>query len=333
MALSFEDMLDEFRALGGIADNICIKQGRFGRGLFPVDPAKPARVGAPDHLLVGTDHVVFENGALRIGPGSGLSAREKAFIEAYEQEFSWGPSRGELAELLEMFAAAPPELRAVLDKPLNVDGWLAEPNDKAVQERFFASRAANYNGRTVLMPVVDLVNHGSTGTYLSGGGGVGVEGTFSGEVLAGYQLGDPLRIFARWGFASPEPLGLSLAMRAESGSGPIAVKRSPIRRATNRMLYPDVSLEDGVLVLSYLLLGHRDYPRLPKANFYRIMRDAGRGDDAEEAFDKIQHINRVQFVRLIRACEGAAPPLACLLREVGCLQLEALSNYAGTVDI
>src|SRR6185312_3431165 len=109
-------------------------------------------------------------------------------------------------------------------------------------------------------------------------GGVMLSGIFPGEILSEYQIGDPLRMFSRWGFASPEPLALCLAMRAENPSGPIVIGRGTVRHDPNRPFYPEASVEDGVLKLSYLVLGHVNHPRLPKANFYRLMRDAGRGD-------------------------------------------------------
>ena len=63
------------------------------------------------------------------------------------------------------------------------------------------------------------------------------------------------------------------------------------------------------------MLGRKNYPRLARGIFDRIMSDAGR-PDAAEMFDKVQHINRTQFYRLMVACENAAPPLARLLRNV-----------------
>ena len=59
MADLWDDMLDEFRALGGTADNICLKEGPFGRGLFPRDPSKPIRIHIPENLLVDLKHVRF----------------------------------------------------------------------------------------------------------------------------------------------------------------------------------------------------------------------------------------------------------------------------------
>ncbi|MBV9991271.1 MAG: hypothetical protein JOZ72_08245 [Alphaproteobacteria bacterium] len=333
MPLSFEDMLDEFRALGGVADNIALKEGRFGRGLFAADPERPVRLHVPEALLVETVNVAFENGALRIAPGVAMGARAKAFVEAYEQEFSWGPGRRHTEHLLGLFREAPAPLRALLAQPFNTDAWLVEPTPKTVQDRFIGSRAIRYRGRAVLMPMMELVNHGHAGRYETENG-ITLSGRFAGELLAAYEICDPLRLFNKWGFAcSGEPMALSLAMRVDTRSGPIVVERGEVQLdPARRPFYPDVRNENGVLKLSYLMLGHMNYPRLAKGNFYRILRDAGRSE-AEETFDKIQHVNRLQFYKLIAASEDASPELARLLRDMARYQLEALSCSVGVREV
>ena len=41
---SWDFLISEFRRLGGIADNICQKEGEYGRGIFPVNPNLKAKV-------------------------------------------------------------------------------------------------------------------------------------------------------------------------------------------------------------------------------------------------------------------------------------------------
>ena len=58
----WEDMLEEFRVLGDTADNVCLKEGRYGRGLFPVDPSKRVKIHIPDSLLVEPKYVSIMDG-------------------------------------------------------------------------------------------------------------------------------------------------------------------------------------------------------------------------------------------------------------------------------
>ena len=77
---AWEELLDEFRALGGTADNVRLGYGEYGRGLFPVDPAKPVAVRIPDNLLVPAEDMIFTGGALRVGPKAKTGERERAWL-------------------------------------------------------------------------------------------------------------------------------------------------------------------------------------------------------------------------------------------------------------
>jgi hypothetical protein len=325
----WDEMLDEFRALGGTADNVCLRDGPFGRGLFPLDPSRPVNIRIPDSLLVQLKHVEFDNNVFQVGPGARIGAREKNFLENYQRDFSWGAGRQFTEDLLQMI----PELRELLNLPFNADRWLAEPTPRLTQELFLASRVINYKESWTIMPIVELANHGHA-THYTVNDGVGLSGQFSDEILPEYQLCDPLKIFTKWGFASGcESFALSLSMGLEGKSGSIVIERDDVSVAPGRRpFFPDVSIRGREMTLSYLMLGHKNHPRLARGNFYRIMRDAGRSD-AEETFDRIQHINRTQLYRLASASERAAPALGRLLRDVARFQLEAMSHSIGTCEV
>jgi hypothetical protein len=327
----WDEMLDEFRALGGTADNVCLRDGPFGRGLFPCEPSKPVKVLIPESLLVDVKHIEFENDAFPIGSGAKIGVREKLFLENYQQDFSWGVCRRDIEELLQMMHDAPANLREILKTSFHAGRWLAEPTSNSIQERFLDSRIIYYKGSGVMMPIVELANHGHATRY-EVECGVGLSGQFSDEVLVRYQLCDPWQIFGKWGFASDgEFFALSLHMGLNKSG--LIIERNDVKLEPGRKLYfPDVAIEDKQIKFSYLMLGHKNYPRLARGNFYRIMRDAGR-TDAEETFDMIQHINRMRFYKLAAASEGAAPKLGHLLRNVARFQLEAMSHNVGAREV
>ena len=332
MATLWDDMLGEFRTLGGTAENVCLKEGPFGRGLFPCDPSKPVKLHAPESLLVETQYISFDKDeSFRWHAKAPIGARERAFLEAYQRDFSWGVNRGDTEALLKMLADASPELRALLSTPFNIDLWLGGPSQANVRERYFGTRYITYKGRGVLMPVVELVNHGHTNVVFDREDGIGIAGNFDGEILVRYRLTDALEMFSNWGFASTDqPFALSLEVGFEIDGGEIVIERGDVSiDPKRRPFYPDVRLEGGRIVLSYLMLGHKNYPRLAKANFYHIMRNAGR-NDAEEIFDRIAHINKTQFLKLIAVSEQEAPATGKLVRTVARTQLEALSCAVGT---
>ena len=66
MSDSWDFLLSEFRRLGGIAENICQKEGKYGRGIFPVNPNLKAKIFTPSKLLVKKDDIYLEDNKLRI---------------------------------------------------------------------------------------------------------------------------------------------------------------------------------------------------------------------------------------------------------------------------
>jgi hypothetical protein len=324
----WEDMLEEFRALGGTAENVCLKNGRFGRGLFPVDPAKPISVRIPDSMLVEPKHVSVENGAFRLDAQAPVGAREKSFLENYQRDFSWGVAHHETEGLLQMFHAAPGELRELLRSPFNLDCWLEGATPQGVLDRFLASRIVQYKNKTVIMPIVELANHGLQQAQYKTDDGVGLSGHFDDEVLVSYNDGDPFLIFRSWGFVSRvQNLALSLSFGLKQEK--LRINRKEPQAGEERSpLYPDVQKDGEKTILSHMLLGHKRNPGMPRGIFYRVCREAGLAD-AAGLFDRIQHINRMQFLRLAELSETAAPRLGRLLRNLAYAQLEVMSNNIG----
>ncbi len=330
---SWNAMLNEFRAVGGTAENICLKDGAFGRGLFPADPAKPIKVHIPDSLLIDLNHAEFdENNDFHVSPAAPIGRREKAFLENYERGFSWGTGRSDTERLLQAMHGAPQPLRQLLHTPFEAQRWLAEPTPKAIQYAFFGSRVIAYKGRNVIMPIVELANHGHLSRY-DVTDGVGLSGQFADEILVRYEFDDPWALFAKWGFASEEPFALSLPLTIQSKSASIVIRRNVGGVASaEKPFFPEVTVSGNTIELAFMLLGSKQFPRLARGNFQRIMRDAGRAD-ADEAFDMIQHINRMQFFQLIALSDDAAALLRDVLRKVALFQLQAMSHHVGTRDV
>jgi hypothetical protein len=333
----WEDMLAEFRALGGIADNVRLGDGPLGRGLFPVDPSIAIQVLIPGNLLVDPKYARIESdGVFRLLPEAPVGTREKAFLENYERNFSWGVSHQDTRALLEIIQEAPIEVREFLAKPLCAGNWLAGALPQVIAERFLSSRVYCKDGSNVIIPIVELANHGHSTTYEENDKGIGLSGVFSNEILVQYSTGDPLDFFQTWGFASPnERFALSLALRLKTAAGPLVIKRDrdPFsKKVEERPFLPEVSIEGDELTLSHMLLGHKEMPLLPRSRFCQLMRDLRRSG-AEETFETIQHVNRIQFYKLYGLSESAPPRLGRLLRDVARYQLDAMSYCFGTAPV
>jgi hypothetical protein len=324
---AWDEMLDEFRALGGTAENIRLGEGALGRGIFTIDPSKPVAIRIPPNLLMEIADAAFENGAFRVRAGSGIGAREKAFLESYEERFSWGGGgREDIAQVFEQAQALPAELRERLRAEFRCGDWFGAVTSKAIEECFLASRCIGWRGRMVVMPIVELANHGDGADYDTANG-VSLAGTFAHEVLVRYSRIDSYGLFLNWGFAYPQPQAVSIALGGTIGGARLRIVRDLSEfHVPGRP--PRLTNIDGTATLDFLTLGDRLHPRRCRGVFYKLAREAGLGG-FEEAFDTIQHANRLHFLKLLAAVEGFEVPIAHTLRRMARHQLEAMSFSFG----
>jgi hypothetical protein len=328
----WQDLLTEFRALGGTAENICLREGVYGRGIFPVDPAKPVAIRIPENLLADSAWVEFPEGAFRLAPTAPLGTRERAFLEAYQNTLSWGGGgRQHLEQIVEQAQHLPPELRRALGTEFHCGPWFAEPSSQLTGELFAASRPVRYKGRKVFMPFIELANHGE-GPPIATGDGVAIHGIFGGEVLLRYANFDAHGVFMTWGFAADQPQAFSIAIQGKVGGRPAQIGRDlGALDPAQEVWFPHLSQAHGIAQLEFLMIGNRRHPRASKHIFHTLMRDAGYAN-FETAFETIQHANRMHFLKLLAAVEEVEGEMARTLRRMARCQLQAMSYCYGTAS-
>jgi hypothetical protein len=325
-ANAWDEMLDEFRALGGVAENVTLRQGPFGRGLFPIDPSKPISISIPEDLLVPVDDVSIENNVFRVSASSAVGARSRAFLEAYERDFAWGPGRLDVERFLGAMNELPEKIRVLLATKFGFARFFLPVSPPLVKKWFLGTRSVKFRNRQVVMPIVEMANHGGTVKY-DIESRVGLHGLFDGEVLVRYCTPtDAVDMFLNWAFAPKESLAFSLAMTAACGGKPLDIRRN---FDGNYPAIPGVAIENDRIVVDYLLLGNQHAPGEPKAAFRRAMATTKLAD-ADEVYAFIQFANRQHFLELLNALDGVDLPAAPILRTLALNQLGALSWHFGT---
>ena len=330
---TWDELLDEFRALGGTADNIRLGHGEFGRGLFPVDPIKPVTIHVPDNLLVAVQDMILTAGALHVDPNAKTGERERAWLNRYQDEFAWGGGAAdEVRQVFESVGALPAELRHTLLTDYGCGPWFREPSDQLIVERFFQTRTIRHRERPVVMPLIEMANHGDGAQYEIDQG-VALRGNFSGEVLVEYSPLDSYDYFRNWGFATRRPVAFSLALTGRIDSASLKIDERFIGNVSpDQSWIPTIEKNSGNVTLPFLMLGHQRFPRRCKGIFYRLMRDAGYSGFVE-SFDRIRLANRLHFLDLLLAVEGIDVPIGRTLRTVANHQLRAMSFCYGVREI
>src|SRR5690242_15359319 len=110
--MDWDELLAEFRSLGGVFENVRVATGASGRGVFVVDPSKPALIHVPLNLLVPIGDVELRDGGLTVKAESGVGGRERAFFERYQRHFGWGAGLSEeIARLQREWFELPAEIK------------------------------------------------------------------------------------------------------------------------------------------------------------------------------------------------------------------------------
>jgi hypothetical protein len=334
----WHELVEEFRRLGGTADNICLRNGTFGRGIFPVDPSLPVLVHAPENLLLPVEDASFQDGKFRVAGNSRMGSAERAWLEHYMESYSWGGGgRAEVEAYFAGLAAIPQPLRETVAGFFQI-ACPEAPSSAAVQKRFLDSRVILYKQRRVVMPIVELINHGHAAAY-DRTDGVRVGGTFSGEVLVSYGLRDAFMIYQGWGFPGPQRHAFSLPYNSNTDVAEILVindvqgcRLLEVPGIKAPVPVPRLTLEGGKIKLSFLLLGWKGFPKIPKAVFRRVFREAGL-TMTDDPFDLILHNNRLKYIELLTKLDGVQGSAASALRAVCLYQLEALAYSYGVREI
>jgi hypothetical protein len=333
---ALSDIRRRFMALGGIAENVRYGRGPNGRGLFAIDPGRPIRLRVPRSLLFPTDALRLEDGRLTLSPEAPVGEQERQFFATYQNALSWAHGgREEVVAFLQLVGALPEQARACLVEDFGL-GYLLEPHDEAaILERFIRARHFDFHGRAVLMPMLELCNHSRHGVDFDvGSDHVGATGRFAdGEVLLRYSVADSWQRFIQYGFVCEERAAYSLPMEIRLQTGRLAVGHDPTAgRPRNGYLMPRMGVEGGRVTLSHVMLGDRDMPHAPRSVFIAVLREAGIGQPAI-LFDRIAHINRSAFLKLMATVEDRDGAAATAMRRLARLQLEALSHAVGAREI
>ena len=159
---NWDFLLSEFRKLGGIADNVCQKEGEYGRGIFPINPNISSRIFTPSILLIKKDDIFLEDNKLRIKKDKEYNQQVRNFFNFYQDNFSWGSGGKETTELFEKgLSLCNSNLKQLLKQYdlVDIDARHAEKWEIVIKTQFLNSRAIKVRDSAIIVPVWELVNH------------------------------------------------------------------------------------------------------------------------------------------------------------------------------
>lgn len=334
--MDWEALATEFRSLGGIAENVKLDNGPIGRGIFVVDPSKPARLHASENLLFPLHSLELHQERLRVKPGA-LGERESAFFDAYQDHFGW--SAGGYAyekEMQTQWHALPSDvihyiaMMGVLQKD---EPRFAAPSIEVCMLNYLNARHFDYNGKLHLVPMIDLINHGPSASGYVYSNGIGVAGHGKDEVRVCYNICDAWGLAMTYGFAGRTQYAYSVGITVGlHDAHQLSVFRSPTAiDVRNGIAYPETAVSGNTVDVMNLMLGSRLQPAMPRTAFRATVQPWLATAQADETFDSIQHYNRTKFIELLRILRPYHGTLIDMLENAALNQLETLSAYFGTI--
>ena len=272
---NWDFLLSEFRRLGGIADNVCQKEGKYGRGIFPINPNLKARIFTPSKLFVKKDDIYLEDNKLRIKKDKNYSKEIRNFFNFYQDNFSWGSGGKETTELFEKgLSLFNSNLKELIKKYALVDleKRHKEKWDNIIKNQFLNARAFKFRNSSFVVPLVELVNHKVRSLpYIKNRDGISTPNypASNSEIRHSYNNLSPLNRFFSYGFFSEESIIFSipfsiniedLGIHIICKGGSLKDDSMKIERSANKIILEGLPIADV------------NHPRLPYDYFNEIIK-------------------------------------------------------------
>ena len=329
-AQDWNSFLDEYRSFGGTADNVIQRKGPLGLGLFPVDPSRPIKLEAPDHLLIPTNNLELHEGCIRLKNEHHYPQGFADWYQRFQSEYSWGAeARRSILEFESNLQDLPKDIRQILDQFLQNSIEKRFPGidrDKEAFRRFVLTRQIGWKDKAVLMPLIELVNHSPNAeSWIMDDCGISLQGDYNEEILVRYSVSDPLHRFIHYGFTCDERLAFSKNLRLDQNNFSITIRGgvnfTPFRPQP-------ISIKENKIFIDRPLLGSQISPRRPrelmKENCKCVLKL-----DVDELFDKVVTMNRLSIINILRKLEKDKQnsELSQSLTESCLMQLNTLSAH------
>ena len=329
--MNFSELLNKFEALGGIANNIELREGVFGRGIFPQNAAVAVKIKLPKHLLASPSSIILnDQNQIQIKKKSALDRSFIDFYESYQHFFGWGAGGyKEMAEYHTELMNLPGNLKSFL----LIFGWASsnfdKKNNKELLNDYFISRQINIDNESKLMPILELINHSNIGKPYIFDQGISVEGIFKGEVLTRYHGHvDAFHFFRNYHFASPSTTVLSCDVKIDVPKlGVINISRFDSEiEIKDGIVIPKITKKNSEIKISFLELSNTKKDSNPKDVFITRMADFDISKaTANTIFDSLIDHNQKALSNLITECKDCNNKISMQIKQIAENQLPLLN--------
>ena len=324
-------LLYAFRKLGGVADNVCQKEGEYGRGIFSVNPTLRAKILTPSKLLIKKADIYLDDNKLRIKKDKSYNQEIREFFNFYQDNFSWGSGGKETTELFEkglnLFNSNLKELikkYALFDLEERHKGkW-----DNVIKNQFLNARSVKFRNIEVVAPIWELVNHKVRSLpFVITEEGIMTPNYPSSkyEIRHSYNNLSPLNRFFSYGFYSEETIVFSFPFS-------INIEKLGIHIVCKGMGLNDDSMRiersGNKIIIEGFPIADVNHPKLPYDYFDEILRKIGCTNMPSDFLLKIFQLNISIRKKIIYESDLILNEVSQILSQVMHYEIRLISSHS-----
>ena len=323
-------LLFEFIRLGGIADNVCQKQGEYGRGIFSVNSNLISKIYTPSKLMIKIDDIFLDGDYLRIKNDTNYIPDVKKFFNYYQDNFYWGGGGKDTVENFEKgLSLFSPNLKKLIKQYLLIDLEKRHLGDwkNVILREFLGARAFKFNNLSMICPILELVNHDVISlSFIKGRDGIGTPDypPFYGELTHNYNNKSSIKRFFYQGFFSRETIVFSFPFV-------INLKQLGIKIYCKGEDLNDDSMKierlDNIIVINGLPIGDVNRPNLPKYYFNELLSKIVDLNIPNDILSKIFELNFLMRKNLLDESQLACNDVSKILVEIIKYEMNLISSF------
>lgn len=277
---------------GGYAKNIDIQSGKYGIGIFVLDPSKNIEIFLPNSLLVNPSEIILNKYfELKFKKNVKLNKIVNDFFNEYFIKYGFNR---DTKNKIDIFYNEINKLSLPLKKYLNFyfgDLFFKKNfSNKDYIRIYFNSRQIKFDNNKYYMPIIELINHSTEGVKYQFNNGLYIKGSFDNEVFTNYNKDyDTFEFFKNYHFFSPQQNALSCRLEVNFRNKKVMIERNSYQYKKVKNLKIPLS----AIIKNNIFVSFIDLISIKKNSFYRklmIQMFMNYGYDYDDANDFLNNL-------------------------------------------
>jgi len=224
-----DNIFDLLKIHGGLADNVKIKRGKYGRGIFTLNSSKKSELFLPKELLVDSSKITLDdNYNLNIEYTYSDNKLAKNFLKVYFENYGFNINiKNDIDIFYKKISNLSTELKNYLNFFFNKYFFENKFSKKDYIDLYLNSRQIEIRNKKYFMPLIELINHSTQGTDYLFSEGLYVKGFFQDEIFTNYNIDyDSFEFFKNYQFFSKQKKALSCKLEVKFKNKKIMIERN-----------------------------------------------------------------------------------------------------------